>query len=103
MADSPGKIAAEVVTKNCPSQTCPYRFGDGDKDVKKLGERLEQKFKHRVADGNEVRVLEGRVASLEKALKTCLAKASSGATLSKAELEELKKVLHPPAPRKKDK
>jgi hypothetical protein len=96
MADPVGVVVADVVIKHCTSHTCPYRYGDSESIKKKLSERLTQKVKHRLADGNEVRVLETRIAVLEKALKSCLTKATSGTVFTKSDLDELKKVLGSP-------
>lgn len=100
MAETVGDIAAAVVAKTCSANECPYRYGDSAAVNKRLGERLAQKIKHRISDGNEVRALENRVAALEKVLKASLVKATSGATFTKQNLEDIKKVLNPP--KKKD-
>lgn len=91
MADSAGKLVLEVVKKNCQNMTCSYRAGDSGKSQAVLVERIDQKLKHRVADGNDVRTLEARVAELEKVLKQCLQSAISRKSVS--EQEAIKKVL----------
>lgn len=101
MAEPVGSVAADTVAKVCTAHECPYRYGDAETIKKKLGERLTQKLKHRLADGNDVRALETRVANLEKVLKMCLSKASAGASFTKSDLEDMKKALNPP--KKKDK
>lgn len=95
MADPVEAIVTEVVAKCCTATECPYRYGDSGTIKKKLGERLLQKIKHRLADGNEVRKLERRIEDLEKVLKMCLGKATSNTTFTVKEVGELKKVLNP--------
>lgn len=102
MADSAGKLVVEVLKKDCSSLTCPYRAGDSQRVQDKLLDKLDQKLKHRVADGNEVRILEARIELLETAIKKCLIRAHSGMPTTKAQdmAEHLKKALNP---KKKDK
>jgi hypothetical protein len=75
MADTAGKLALDVLLKDCRAYSCPYRAGDSQKARNSLVEILDHKLKHRVADGNEVRILEARVKSLETALRNILAQA----------------------------
>ncbi len=95
MADDIGSVATNAVAKVCPAHECPYRYGSAEDIKKRLAERLTQKIKHRLADGNEVRRLERRVEDLEKVLKMCLTKATSNMTFTTKELGEIKKVLNP--------
>lgn len=93
MADTAGKLVVDVLKKDCKSLTCYYRAGDSGKALNSLTDKLDQKLKHRVADGNEVRALEARVAELEKALKSCLASAIHRKHLAEQDL--IKKALYP--------
>src|SRR5512139_161607 len=95
MADPVETVVTEIVAKCCSATECPYRYGDSSGLKKKLGERLLQKIKHRLADGNEVRKLERRIEDLEKVLKMCLVKATLNTTFTVREVGELKKVLNP--------
>jgi hypothetical protein len=92
MADPVGKLVLAVVTDDCPASSCPYRYGDGAGN-KKLLDKVEKKLKHRVADGNEVRVLERRVKELEAASKRALDAAEKGRKLNPQEVAHLRNVL----------
>lgn len=98
MADTVGKLVLEVLKKDCGAYTCPYRAGDSQVKQDQFSTRIDEKLKHRVADGNEVRALEKRVDVLEKALRNCLALASS--RKKTAEVEMIKQALNK---KKKDK
>lgn len=67
MAEKPSTLVLDVIKKDCPNKTCPYRYGDGANEAR-LDGKLEKKLKHRLADGNEVRALELKIAQLEKEL-----------------------------------
>ncbi len=92
MADPSGKIVLNIVRKDCPSVSCPYRYGDGV-NVARLGEKISEKLKHRVADGNEVRALERRVAVLESTCTRVLEAADKGRKLNAQEIALLKNTL----------
>jgi hypothetical protein len=92
MADPVGKLVLEVVTSDCPASSCPYRYGDGAAE-KQLLVKIDKKLKHRVADGNEVRVLERRVRELEAAAKRALDAADKGRKLNPQEVTHLRNTL----------
>ncbi len=92
MATPVGKMVLEVLKKDCKHPTCCYRAGNSDKAQDSFAERVNQKLKFRVADGNDVRVLEERVAELEKLVKNvCLPSAVQ--RKNQAEQDAIKKVL----------
>lgn len=93
MAEDVAKIVLDVVKKECSNSTCSYKAGDSQKLQDRLTDRLMQKLKHRLADGNEVRVLEKRVELLEKTLRACLRGSSAGIALHPEVVSEIKKAL----------
>ncbi len=91
-ADTAGKVALNVIKKECTSLTCCWRAGDADKLQQKVVERIDQKLRHRVADGAEVRQLENKIQIMEKILKGCLT--SAIARKDQAEIDRIKTGLN---------
>lgn len=89
--DTASKIVLNIIKKECTSLTCCFRAGDSAKIQSKVIERIDQKLKHRVSDGAEVRGLESKIHNLEKALTLCLAAAV--ARKDKSEVDRIKAVL----------
>lgn len=86
MADSAGKLTLNVVKKECPNLTCGYKAGDSQKLQDRVVTRIDQKLKHRVSDGSEVRKLEEKLQSQERVLKACLASAIARKDSEQAEM-----------------
>lgn len=99
-ADTAGKVGLLVVKKECTNLTCCFRAGDSQKAQDRLVSRMDQRLKHRVSDGAEVRKLEARIEILERALKTCLP--SAVARKDQVEVDRIKTALNGSC-KKKDK
>ena len=86
------QIILDTLRSDCTG-SCPYKYGDGDQHRERLAAKLGQKLKHRVADGNEVRVLEKRVQELERVVKdTVMSARSVGVTLR--DINQLEHILN---------
>lgn len=92
MAEPASKIVLDIVMEDCPI-ACPYRYGDGDENRQRLKDKIAKKLKHRVADGNEVRVLERRVKELETITTRILEVSEKGRKLNSQEISQLKRIL----------
>lgn len=90
-ADTAGKVALNVIKKECKNLTCCFQAGDSTALQQRVVERIDQKLKHRVSDGAEVRGLEAKVHNLEKALTLCLVAAV--ARKDRSEIDRIKTVL----------
>lgn len=97
-ADTAGKVALNVIKKECKNLTCCFQAGDSAALQQRVVERIDQKLKHRVSDGTEVRHLEVRLQALEKILKGCLSAAI--ARKDQPEIDRIKAALNG---KKKDK
>lgn len=91
MAEPASKLVLDIVQADCTAP-CPYRHGD-NVESKRLSKKIDAKLKHRVADGNEVRVLEKRVKELESAVKRALEAAEKGRRLNAQEVSHLQNAL----------
>ncbi len=87
MADSVGKLVLDVIKDNCEAASCPYRYGDNDS----LPGLIDKKLKHRVSDGNELRVMKRRVKKLESAVNMALS--ASNRKLTAQEILHLKNAI----------
>lgn len=68
MAEPVSKLVLDVLKHDCSMHSCPYKYGD-ETSLKRLGKKLEDKLKHRVSDGNEVRNLGKKIKQLEGQLE----------------------------------
>lgn len=91
MAESVGRLVLNIVKKDCSASSCPYRYGDSA--ASSLPGKVDEKLKHRMADGNEVRVLERRVRELESAAQRALDASAKGRKLNPQEISHLRDVL----------
>ena len=90
MAEPADKLILNIIQEDCTAP-CPYRQGDGV-NSRRLSEKIAKKLKHRVADGNEVRVLERRVKELETVVERIIEAAEKGRKLNPQEIAHLKRV-----------
>lgn len=93
MAEPASKLVLDILQADCTAP-CPYRQGDGV-NSRRLSSKIEQKLKHRVADGNEVRALERRVKEMDAAIRRALEAAEKGRKLNPQEIAHLKRVQSP--------
>lgn len=91
MAESASKLVLDIIAIDCTAP-CPYRGGDGV-NSRRVSKKIDAKLKHRVSDGNEVRVMEKRIKDLEKVAKRVLEAAEKGRRLNAQEILHLQNVL----------
>lgn len=92
MAEPAGVLVLGVLKQDCSVASCPYKYGD-DSYGKKIAQKIEQKLKHRVADGNEVRALEKRVKELELGISRVAEWADKGKKLNQHDLAYLRSLI----------
>ena len=95
MSKSVEQIVLETIQKDCTGY-CSYRYGDGEEHRARLGAKLVEKLKHRVADGNDVRLLTKRIELLEKALGFAIKKMENKVPALAQEITYLRNTLSPP-------
>ncbi len=88
-----GEIVTGVVQKECPSQVCPFRSGDGDKLRARLKTKSAQALDDRVSDGDKVRELEKKVKLLETVVSKVVISLRTGRKFTPQDLEYFQEAL----------